>query len=124
MKDGIEKSGDEKLTAEFTSHYNAKLNTCFYLLTVASGSTLKRMLFDVNGGEIPLPQDPVQGKGDHGEVTYTKLLEADHGHVKASGPGATFRHPMRAPNPALAISPRAWVSTVSSTSIPQMYPAP
>ena len=52
LKDGIEKSADEKLTARFASHYNVKLNTCFYLLTVASGSTLKRMLFDVNGGEL------------------------------------------------------------------------
>ena len=51
LRDGIEKSGDEKLKAQFTSHYNVKLNTCFYLLTVASGSTLKKMLFDVNGGE-------------------------------------------------------------------------
>jgi hypothetical protein len=52
LKDGIEKSGDEKLTAQFTNHYNANLDTCFYLLTVASAGTLKKMLFDVNGGEL------------------------------------------------------------------------
>lgn len=52
------KDGD----ARFDSHYNAKLNTCFYLLTVnhsahgngqgsASASTLRMMLFDISGGE-------------------------------------------------------------------------
>ena len=51
-KDGKENTVDGPLTAEFTNHYNAKLNTCFYLLTVASAGTLKRMLFDVNGGEL------------------------------------------------------------------------
>jgi hypothetical protein len=51
-KDGIVDTADGKMTAEFVNHYNAKLNTCFYLLTVASASTLKRMLFDMNGGEL------------------------------------------------------------------------
>lgn len=52
-----------RMKAEFTSHYNEKLNTCFYLLTVNHYSrtdgkvapipgTLKKMLFDVNGGEL------------------------------------------------------------------------
>jgi hypothetical protein len=37
---------------EFASHYNAKLNTCFYLLTVSHPTgTLGRSLFDMNGGE-------------------------------------------------------------------------
>lgn len=38
--------------AEFASHYNAKLNTCFYLLTVNhSTGALGKTLFDINGGE-------------------------------------------------------------------------
>lgn len=51
-KDGTEITAEGKTTAEFTNHYNAKLNTCFYLLSVASPGTLKRMLFDINGGEL------------------------------------------------------------------------
>lgn len=51
-KDGVEKTAEGKTTAEFASHYNAKLNTCFYLLTVASPGTRKKMLFDINGGEL------------------------------------------------------------------------
>lgn len=51
-KDGTEDTVEGKLSAEFTSHYNAKLNTCFYLLTVSSTATLKKMLFDINGGEL------------------------------------------------------------------------
>jgi hypothetical protein len=40
--------------ARFDSHYNAKLNTCFYLLTVghpANGGTVRITLFDIDGGE-------------------------------------------------------------------------
>ena len=51
-KDGAVETEDGRVAAEFTSHYNEKLNTCFYLLTVTSTSTLKKMLFDVNGGEL------------------------------------------------------------------------
>jgi hypothetical protein len=51
-KDGVENSAEGKTTAEFTNHYNARLNTCFYLLTVASPGTRKKMLFDINGGEL------------------------------------------------------------------------
>jgi hypothetical protein len=51
-QDGKENAADGKLGAEFTSHYNGKLNTCFYLLTVASANSLKKMLFDINGGEL------------------------------------------------------------------------
>jgi hypothetical protein len=50
-KDGTEITAEGKTKAEFTSHYNVKLNTCFYLLTVASPGTLKRMLFDIGSGE-------------------------------------------------------------------------
>jgi|CXWL01.1.fsa_nt_gi hypothetical protein len=57
LKDGIEADGIEataggKATAEYASHYNARLKTCFYLLTVTSPATLRKMLFDVNGGEL------------------------------------------------------------------------
>lgn len=61
-KDGSETTAEERMVAEFTHHYNAKLKTCFYLLTVNRTSnksvpggtavtTLNRMLFDINGGE-------------------------------------------------------------------------
>jgi hypothetical protein len=43
---------DGPMAAEFTSHYNERLNTCFYLLTLTSANTLKKMLYDVNGGEL------------------------------------------------------------------------
>jgi len=52
LKDGIETAADGKAKAAFASHYNAGLKTCFYLLTVESPATLKKMLFDVNGGEL------------------------------------------------------------------------
>ena len=46
-------SQDERdKTAEFAHHYNTKLNVCFYLLTVSSPGTLKKMIFDINGGEL------------------------------------------------------------------------
>ena len=51
-KDGREKTAEGPLTAEFANHYNTKLNICFYLLTVSSPGTLKKMLFDINGGEL------------------------------------------------------------------------
>ena len=52
LKDGIESTPEGKATAEYRSHYNAKQNACFYLLTVTSSAALKKMLFDVNGGEL------------------------------------------------------------------------
>ena len=52
MKDGIEATAEGPGKAEFRSHYNAALKTCFYLLTVTSSAVLKKMLFDVNGGEL------------------------------------------------------------------------
>ena len=51
-KDGVEITAEGKTTAEFSNHYNAKSNTCFYLLTVSSPGTRKKMLFDINGGEL------------------------------------------------------------------------
>jgi len=60
--EGTLKTADGQMTAEFTNHYNVKLNSCFYLLTVnhytnggdsssASANTLNKMLFDINEGE-------------------------------------------------------------------------
>jgi hypothetical protein len=49
--DGVVNSDAGQTTAEFRNHYNAKLDTCFYLLTVVSADTRKKMLFDINGGE-------------------------------------------------------------------------
>ena len=51
-KDGSEKTEQGHVTAEFRNHYNAKLKTCFYLLTLTSVGTLNKMLFDVDGGEL------------------------------------------------------------------------
>jgi hypothetical protein len=51
-RDGAEITAQGKTTAEFTNHYNAKLKTCFYLLTVASAGSFRKMLFDINGGEL------------------------------------------------------------------------
>lgn len=57
-KDGAETNAEEKIVAEFTHHYNAKRKTCFYLLSVnrhstkGGASTLNKMLFDVDGGEL------------------------------------------------------------------------
>ena len=62
-KDGTENTAEERMVAEFTHHYNVRLNTCFYLLTVnryankdgqsgAPAATLNKMLFDVDGGEL------------------------------------------------------------------------
>jgi hypothetical protein len=51
-KDGTEHTAAGRTIAEFVSHYNTSLNTCFYLLTVTSAGTLKKMLYDMNGGEL------------------------------------------------------------------------
>jgi hypothetical protein len=52
-KNGVVPAADGLLTADFSSHYNAKLNTCFYLLTVSHSAyaNLKIMLFDISDGE-------------------------------------------------------------------------
>lgn len=69
-KDGTEVTAEGKTTAQYASHYNAKLNTCFYLLTVASPATLKKMLFDVNGGEL------------YGEFLGSTVVESPVGRPK------------------------------------------
>ena len=51
-KDGRVNTDDGQMIAEFRNHYNAQLDTCFYLLSVASAGVLKKMLFDINGGEL------------------------------------------------------------------------
>ncbi len=61
-KDGVVAGPDGKMTADFTSHYNARMNTCFYLLTVrhspdksgqggASADSLRKFLFDIDDNE-------------------------------------------------------------------------
>ena len=61
-KNGAVSTAGGQATADFTSHYNAKLDTCFYLLTVnrpanqdspgsAAAGVLNMMLFDINDGE-------------------------------------------------------------------------
>ena len=51
-KDGNEITAEGQSTAEFAFHYNTKLNVCFYLLNVSSPGNFKKMLFDLNGGEL------------------------------------------------------------------------
>jgi len=51
-KDGMRETADGRATAEFTNHYNRRLDACFYLLTVSSAATLKRMLVDIGTGEL------------------------------------------------------------------------
>ena len=62
-KDGIVPTPDGQITADFTNHYNAKLYTCVYVLTVnhytnengqgsASASSLRIMVFDISDGEL------------------------------------------------------------------------
>ncbi len=69
-KDGSEVTAEGKTTAQYASHYNAKLKTCFYLLTVASPATLRKMLFDVNGGEL------------YGEYLGSTVVESPVGRPK------------------------------------------
>ena len=71
LRDGIESTSEGKATAEHVSHYNAKLNSCFYLLTVTSTATLKKMLFDVNGGEL------------YGEFLGSPVVESPVGRPKS-----------------------------------------
>jgi len=60
---GTVKTGTGQMEAEFKSHYNSKLRSCFYLLTVtnypvrngdgrASPSSIRRMLFDIYETEL------------------------------------------------------------------------
>ena len=70
-KDGTEVTVEGETTAQYASHYNAKLKTCFYLLTVASPATLKKMLFDVNGGEL------------YGEFLGSPVVESPVGRPKS-----------------------------------------
>lgn len=62
-KDGSAQTADGRTAAEFTNHYNAKLDTCFYLLTVshsanhggqgsAPAGILGRKLFDIDTAEL------------------------------------------------------------------------
>ncbi len=51
-KDGMQGTAGGRATAEFTNHYHRKRDTCFYLLTVSSATTLKKMLFDIGTGEL------------------------------------------------------------------------
>ena len=69
-KDGTEVTAEGKTIAEYASHYNARLKTCFYLLTVTSPATLKKMLFDVNGGEL------------YGEFLGSTVVESPVGRPK------------------------------------------
>ncbi len=55
-QDGTARSADGKMTAAFTSHYNAKLDACFYLLTLSQSAnaadTVRKMLFDIDTAEL------------------------------------------------------------------------
>jgi hypothetical protein len=53
---GTSTNGHAQVTAGYAHHYNAKLDACFYLLTVIreaeAGATLSRKLIDVNENEV------------------------------------------------------------------------
>lgn len=62
-RDASAQTADGRTAAEFSSYYNAKLDTCFYLLTVshsanhdgqgsASAGILSRKLFDIDTAEL------------------------------------------------------------------------
>jgi hypothetical protein len=42
----------EKGAAAFTSHYNARMNSCFYLVTVDNPGEQSRTLYDLSEGEL------------------------------------------------------------------------
>ena len=61
--EGTVNAADGKMTADFANHYNARLDTCFYLVTVnrqesgngqdgAVSITLSRKLLDINENEL------------------------------------------------------------------------
>jgi len=45
-------SGDGSITANYRSHYAAKLDTCFFLLTVDRSGTLSKKLYDADTREL------------------------------------------------------------------------
>lgn len=81
-KEGTVDTADGRVTAEYSSHYNEKLRTCFYLLTVTretGGSTPKttvsKMLYDASERELygeyqgPETSLPAAGLPDNCRVT-------------------------------------------------------
>lgn len=64
---------------DFTNHYNAKLDTCFYLLTVNdAASGLRKMLFDVNERE---PYGEYLGR----EAAFPATCRVEHLYCASSG---------------------------------------
>jgi hypothetical protein len=57
-QDGAADDADGQATAAFSSHYNAKLRVCYYLLAIeigqagVAGRTLHKLLFDVDAREL------------------------------------------------------------------------
>ena len=57
-QDGAVDDADGLATADFASHYNAKLRVCFYLIAIESGRagapdrTLRKLLFDLDEREL------------------------------------------------------------------------
>ena len=62
-QEGTAKTAEGQMTAAFASHYNAKLDACFYLLTLgqstnaadqggAAAGTVRKMLFDIDTAEL------------------------------------------------------------------------
>jgi hypothetical protein len=57
-QDGVVDDADGLATADYASHYNAKLRVCYYLLAIESGQagaaarTLHKLLFDVDEREL------------------------------------------------------------------------
>ena len=81
-KEGAVNAADGRVTADYSSHYNEKLRTCFYLLTVTRQAvasppktTLSKMLYDANERELygeylgPETSLPAAGLPDNCRVT-------------------------------------------------------
>ncbi len=60
---------------------------------------------DINGDDAQLTADKVVDKSGQKLVTYVKLQEADHGHVKASGPDETTNYLFTLPDGSLVRGP-------------------
>ncbi len=81
-KEGAVDTAEGRVTAEYSSHYNEKLRTCFYLLTVTRQSagnppriTVSKMLYDASERELygeyqgPETSLPAAGLPDNCRVT-------------------------------------------------------
>lgn len=81
-KDGVVSTPEGQLNADFAYHYNAKLDTCFYLLHVS-----RQAIEREQGGELPV-------------AITRKLIDVNEGEVygEFAGPGAVGSLPQGFPD--------------------------